>query len=459
MPIADLSVMVEELPGSQLSLTVEVPQTEVDRAFDRALQRFQSKAKIEGFRPGKAPKEIVEARIGAAALREEAIEHLVPEIVAQVLKDKDIEALDRPRVDIGEFERGRPAHFTARVSIYPEVELPDLDHLEVQRADTTVTEEMVDSRLEELRERLAEITPIERPVADGDVVVADIDVSVDGRDIPSEQRRAMEAEVREGVLIPELLAAVRGKSVGDVAEAEITLAEDHVDESLRSKRAQVRFTIQGVKEKKLPALDEDFAKQVSEGKQETVAALRETVRDDLDQAAERFAELAFEQAVVKAVVDGAEVEVPTALVDHEVIHQVEELEKRLQQQGLRLDRYLAYLQKTPEEYVAEARPEAESRIKVDLVLEQVGKELGIEPTDDQVLEYMRAQAASDPELQAKYLELVANRTAREFFKHRLTRLQILEALVAKAGGKPAGKIAEKPGDELNERQEGEEGAK
>jgi trigger factor len=447
MPIADLSVMVEELPGSQLSLTVEVPQTEVDRAFDRALQRFQSKAKIEGFRPGKAPREIVEARVGPAALREQALETLVPEIVAQVLKDQGIDALDQPRVDIAEFERGRAARFTARVSIYPEVKLPDLDHLEVTPADTTVTEEMVDSRLQELRERLAEITPVERPVAQGDLVVADIDVSVDGREIPSEQRRALETEVREGVLIPELLAAVKGKSVGEVAEAEITLAEDHVDEALRSRPAQVRFTVQGVKEKKLPELDAEFAKQVSEGKQETMADLREAVREDLTEAAARFGELAFEQAVVKAVVDGAQVEVPIALVDHEVIHQVEGLEKRLQRQGLRLDRYLSYLRKTPEEYVAEARPEAESRIKVDLVLEEAGKQLGIEPTEDQVLEYMREQAAGDPELGDKYLELVANRTARELFKHRLTRLQILERLVAKAGGK------------VTERQKGEEGAK
>jgi trigger factor len=445
MPIADLSVAVEELPGSQLSLTVEVPQSEVDKAFERALQRFQSKAKIEGFRPGKAPREIVEARVGRAALREEAIELVVPEIVAQVLADKSIEALERPRVEIGEFERGRDARFTARVTVYPEVTLPDLDQLHFERPDATVTEEMVDRRLEELREQLAEITPVERPVQAGDIVVADIDVSVGGEEIESERRRAMEAEVKEGVLIPELLSAIAGKSAGEVAEAEITLPEDHVDESLRSKPAQVRFTVQGVKEKKLPALDEDFAKQVSEGKQETVAALREAVTEDLEAAAKRFSELALERAVVKAVVDGSQVEVPAALVDHEVIHQVEDLEKRLHQQGLRLDRYRAYLNKTPEEYVNEARPDAEGRIRVDLVLEAVGKQLGVDPTDDEVLEYMREEAARDPELTKQYLELVANRTAREYFKHRLTRLKILEKLVEKAGGRETGQQTEAEG--------------
>ncbi|TMF84671.1 MAG: trigger factor, partial [Chloroflexi bacterium] len=180
MPSIDLSVAVEELPGSQLSLTLEIPQAEVDKAFDRALQRFQSKAKIEGFRPGKAPREIVEARVGAVALREEAIEILVPEVVQQVLVDKGIEGIERPRVEIADFERGQDAHFTAKVTVYPEVALPDLDQLQVERPQAAVTDEMVERRLEELRGQLAEITPVERPVQAGDLVVADIDVTVDG---------------------------------------------------------------------------------------------------------------------------------------------------------------------------------------------------------------------------------------------------------------------------------------
>lgn len=436
MASPDRVVSTEQLPGSQVGVTVEVPQAEVDKAFDRVLQRLQQRVKIEGFRPGKAPRELVEARVGAAALREEAIDLLVPEVVNEVLKDQEIEPIDRPRVDIQEFERGRPARFSAKVSIYPEVTLPDLDTLKVEIPKTDVTDEMVDRRLEELRERLAEITPVERPAQVGDIVVADIDVSVDGTDVPSEQRRAVEAEVKEGVLIPELLAVVPGKSAGEIAEADITLAEDHVDPELRSKQAHVRFTVQGVKEKVLPALDDSLAKQLSDGQQETVEALREAVKKDLEEASERLQELAFEQAVVKEVVERSEVEIPGALVEHEVAHQLQDLEERLQQQGLRLDRYLAYLQKTPEQYVADARPDAEERIKVDLVLEAAGKQMQVDPTQDEVTEYMRTQISSDPELKDRYLELVANRNIRDFYEHRLRRLQVLNSLVEQAGGKP-----------------------
>ncbi len=437
MAIADLQVSTEDLPGSQVGITVEVPPAEVDRAYNRVLQRLQQRVKIEGFRPGKAPRELVEARVGEAALREEALELLVPEVVQQVLEEKSIEAIDRPRVDIQEFERGKPARFVAKVSLYPEVKLADLDALEVESPSPEVTEEMVDQRIEELRDGLAEVTPVERPAQAGDIVVADIDVAVDGKEIPSEQRRAIEVEVKEGVLIPELFSVVPGRSAGEIAEAEITLAEDHVDEDLRGKPAHIRFTVQGVKEKKLPSLDDELAKQLSEGKQQTLAGLRDAVRDDLKETGQRLSQLAFEQAVVKQVVERSQVEVPESMVEHEVAHQLEDLEQRLQQQGLRLDRYLAYLQKTPEEWVAEARPDAENRIKVDLVLEEAGKKLEVEPTDDEVNEYMRAEAARDEDLQQRYLEMVANRAVRDYFRHRLKRLQVLRRLVEKAGGTPA----------------------
>lgn len=430
----DFSVTTEELPGSQVGLTVEVPQADVDRAFDRVLQRLQQRVKIEGFRPGKAPRELVEARVGPDTLREEAIELLVPEVVSQVLAERAIEAIDRPRVDIVDFQRGRPARFSAKVTVYPEVTLPYLESLRVERPRPEVTDQDVERRIEELRDRLAEVTPVERPAEMGDLMVADIDVSVDGTEVPGERRRGMEAELKEGVLIPELLNQLPGKEPGQAAEADITLPEDHVDPELRGKPAHIKFTVQGVKEKKLPELDDELAKQLTEGKAESVEDLRRLVREDLEEAARSLAGLAYEQAVVKAVVDGSQVEVPAALVDHEIAHQLETLEERLQRQGLRLDRYLAYLQQTPEQWIEEQRPDAESRMKVDLVLEQAGRQLQIEPTDDEVLAYMSEEANRDPELKDRYLELVANRSVRDYFRHRLTRLRILERLARMASG-------------------------
>ena len=434
MTTTDVSVVTETLPGSQVGLTIEVPQEQVDGAYERVLQRLSQRVKIGGFRPGKAPRALVEARLGASTIREEVIEFLVPPAVDRALKEREIEAIDRPQVEIQELERGRPARFTARVSVWPEVTLPDLDSLQVEKQATEVTDEMVDQRLLELREGLAQVEPVEREAQTGDVVVGDLKVTVDGEEVLSESRTASEIELREGVVIPELLAALPGHKVGEVAVADITMPEEHPDPELRGKAAKLEVTVQGVKQKTVPELSDEIAEELSSGEQKTADDLRRATREDLVGQARRLDELAFEQAAVKAVVEAAQVEVPHSLVDREVDREMEDLERRLGRRGLLLDRYLEYLNKAPEEYRAELHGDAEARVRTDVVLEQTGKELAISPTEDEVTEYMRGEAEKDPELKGQVDRLTGNEAARDYFRHRLTRLKVLEALVARLDG-------------------------
>jgi trigger factor len=431
---SEQSVVTETLPGSQVGLTIEVPQAEVDSAYERVLQRLSQRVKIGGFRPGKAPRALVEARLGPTAIREEVIEVLVPQAVDRALKDREIEAIDRPQVEIQDLERGRPARFTARVSVWPEVTLPDLDSLDVEKRTTEVTDEMVEQRLGELRERLAQVEPVEREAQVGDVVVGDLRVTVDGEEVASESRTASEIELREGVVIPELLAALPGRKVGEVAVAEITMPEEHPDPDVGGKAAKLEVTVQGVKQKTLPELSDEIAEQLSDGEQKTADDLRRATRDDLIEQARRLDELAFEQSAVKAVVEAAQVDVPHSLVDREVDREVEDLERRLGRRGLLLDRYLEYLNKTQDEYRSELHEDAEARVRTDVVLEQTGKELGINPSEDEVTEYMRGEAEKDPELKGQLDRLTGSDAARDYFRHRLTRLKVLEALVARLNG-------------------------
>jgi trigger factor len=426
------SVVAESLPGSQVGLTIEIPQAAVDAAYDRVLNRLAQRARIEGFRPGKAPRALVEARLGAAAVREEVIEALVPQVVSRAIEERSLDTLDTPQVDVIEFERGRPARLSARVSVYPEVKLPDLDSIEVAMPPAEITDELVERRIDELRDRLAQIEPVEREVRVGDVVVADLDAFVDGQAVPSEARRAMEVEVKEGVLIPELLAVVPGKRAGEVAEATTRLSDDHQDPALAGKEATVRMTVQGVKEKRVPELSDAVAEQLSGGEHKAVSEFRQAVREDLEKNAQRVAELAFEQAVLKAVVERSEVEVPTSLVEKEAQHQLEHLEERVTRQGLRLDQYLAYLGASREQWLERARPEASDRLKVDLVLEEIVRREKIEPSDEEVLEYIKQEAEQDPEVKAQLDQLTRSRAARDYFRHRLQRLKTLEILVARA---------------------------
>jgi trigger factor len=437
MTAADVSVVTETLPGSQVGLTIEVPPEQVDRAFERVLDRLAQRVRIEGFRPGKAPRPLVEARLGQSAVRDEVADTLVPPLVAQALRDHDIEAIDRPRVEIQELERGRPARFTARVSVMPEVTLPDLDSLRVERRQTEVGEDMVEDRLRELRERLAQVEPVEREVREGDVVVADLRVLVDGSEVTSESRSATEVEVRDGALVPELRAALPGHRIDDVVAVDLTLPEDHPNPALRARAAQLEVTIRGVKEKLVPELTDQVAGQLSDGEQTTAGALREAVRQDLVERARHLDDLTFEQAAVAAVVEASQVDPPAALVDREIDRQVEDLQHTLQRRGLRLDRYLEYVGKTEAEYRQEQRPEAEGRIRVDLVLEELGKRMAIAPGEEEVRDYMRAQAERDEEVQRQLGSLLSSRAALDYFGHRLTRLKVLEALVARLGGAPA----------------------
>ena len=428
-------MVTESFPGSQVGLTIEVPAEQVDAAYERALARLAQRVKIEGFRPGKAPRALVEARVGQAALREEVIDSLVPGVVGQALRDGSIEPIDRPRVDVLEIERGRPARLTARVSVMPEVQLPDLENLRVEPVRTEVTDEMVDARILDLRERLAEITPVEREVRQGDLVVADLEVVVEGAPLESEARKATEVEVAEGRIVPELLAVLPGRREGEVAEAEVTLPSDHPDTNLAGRPATLRMTVRGVKEKRLPELDDELAGRLSEGEASTVDELRASVRRDLEESAARMDELRYEQEVLNRVVEESSVEVPPPLVEHELEHQVQELQERLGRQGLRLDRYLSYLGLTAEQWLERARPDAENRIKVDLVLEEASRRRGVQPSAEDLAAYVREQTAADPELEGKADELLASPATHDYFEHRLRRLQTLRWLVGLASGK------------------------
>jgi len=430
-----LSVVTERLPKSQVGMTIEVPADVVDATYDRVLSRLASRAKIEGFRPGKAPRALVEARIGPAVLREEVVETMVPEVVRQALDEKAIDPIDNPDVEVLELERGRPAKLKATISVMPEVTLAELTKLKVEPPDHTheFTDEMVERRLEDLRDPMAEITPVEREVRTGDIAVIDIEVEADGQIVESETRKSTEAEVKEGVLLPELNAVLPGTFAGETREAKVTFPESYSNPELAGKEATIRVTVRGVKEKVLPVLDDALVKSLTNGKQVTVEAYRQAVREELEESAHAVEKVDREQAVVKALVEASSVEVPEALIDRELTSELESLERTVNRQGLKLDRYLEYLGKSIEQWMADQRPDAEARLRIDLVLAEYARREGLEPSDEEVDKFLAEQAGADDELKGQVAELKQNRTARSYFGSRLRRRRVLDHLVQNAG--------------------------
>ncbi|MEO8745761.1 MAG: trigger factor [Candidatus Dormiibacterota bacterium] len=432
MPI-ELSVSTEPLPKSQVGMTIEVPAETVDATYERVLNRLVSRAKIEGFRPGRAPRALVEARVGPAALREEVVESMVPDVMRQALQEKSIDPIDNPDVEILELERGRPAKLKATISVMPEVTLADATTLNPTTTPIEVTDDMLEHRLEDLRRPLAEITPVEREVRLADIAVIDVEVEVSGEVVESESRTAMEAELREGVLLPELLAVLPGTFVDETREAKVSFPDTYSDPKLAGKEATIRVTVRGVKEKILPVLDDELAKVLSNGAHETAAAYEESVRAGLEESARAMARLEQEQAVVKALVDASSVEIPETLVDKELTSQLESMERSLNRQGLRIDRYLEYLGKTLEQWMAEERPEAEARLKVDLVLAEFARRENLEPSEEDAVHFLEDEAARDDELKGQVAELKKSPSARRYFASRLRRRRVLERLVEVVG--------------------------
>ena len=425
---ASLSVTTEQLPKSQLGMTIEVPAETVDATYDRVLNRLASRSKLEGFRPGRAPRALVEARLGPAVLREEVVETMVPEVLRQALEEKSINPIDNPDVEVVELERGRPARLKATVSVMPEVTLGDAAALKVARPSVDVTDEMLERRLQDVREPMAEITPVDREARAGDIAVIDVEVEADGEVVPSESRQAMEAELKEGVLLPELLEAIPGAKVGETRSVTVTFPDDYGEPKLAGKDGTIKVTVQGVKEKVLPELDDALAKQLSDGKHETVEAYRGATREQLEESAKALSQMAREQAAVKALIDASAVEIPDALVERELASHLDSLNRSLNRQGLRLDRYLEYLGKTPEQWIAEERPEAEAHVKRDLVLDEFARREHIEPSDDEVTAYIEQEAAKDEELKGQVEELKGGPNSRRFFSARLRRVRVLDRL-------------------------------
>jgi trigger factor len=432
---AELSVVTEQLPKSQVGMTIEVPTELVDATYERVLNRLVSRARIEGFRPGKAPRALVEARLGPAVVREEVVEAMVPDVMRQALLEKAIDPIDNPDVEILELERGRPARLKATISVMPEVTLADVTTLHPDLHGHDVTEEMLQRRLEDVRQPMAEITPVEREARLGDIAIIDVEVEVDGEVIESETQKAMEAELKEGVLLPELLAALPGTFVDETRDAKVTFPETYSDPKLAGKNATIRVTLRGVKEKVLPPLDDALAKILSEGAHETVESYRESVRQELEGSVRAMEKLEREQEVVRALVEASSVEVPQTLVDRELTSQLESMERTLNRQGLKLERYFEYLGKTLDEWMAEQRPDAEARLKVDLVLAEFAKRENLEPSDEDVIKFLEEQAGRDDELKGQVTQLKQSPSARSYFASRLRRARVLDRLLEISGAR------------------------
>ncbi len=388
-----LSVSVEKLEGHKVRLEVTVDQSDVARAYEQAYRRLAGRVNVPGFRRGKTPRPVLERYVGAQALKEEALDIVLPPSYSRALDQKDLDPIDSPELDVVTFEEGSPLVFKATVEVKPEVILGKYKGLGLSVPPKAVDPSEVERQLEAVRERRAELEPTEpgTAVEDGLFAVVDYHGTVDGKPFPGGDTEGALVQAGAGQLEAPFEEAIKGAKAGDERECTLTFGDDHPTPELRGKEAKIKIKVREVKRKKLPPLTDELAREVAGV---DVAGLRERIEKSLAERNKREAKEELARQVVLKVTDEAKVDVPETLVKRRMDRMTRDMDERLQRQGMSLDKYLELVNLEREKWDTDLRDRAEHQVKKDLVLEAVAKREKIEATEPEVeFEIARIAAA------------------------------------------------------------------
>jgi trigger factor len=424
-----MQVNVTQRPGSVVQLDIELPTEQVERAIERAFNRVSPRVRVPGFRPGKAPRAIIEKQIGWPALRQEAMDLVIPEALSQAVVDHKLEAITTPEVDVEQFERLQPARFKALVTVRPTVTLGDVKAVKVPLEKTAVTPDQVDKSIEELRRGLGVLAPAEnRPVQEGDHLVVDLEVLREGVPVDEQPASDMEMDVDSTSLIPGLAEAVIGMNAGETRDIPLTLPDDYRRSELAGQPVVFHLTVKEVKERQLPELDDELARTAGAG--DTLAELRQRVEERLASAIERDAVFAQQKAALDALVNSSTFEVPEVLVEGEIDREIRNLAVSLGQQGIDFDKFIEYGGADLNQMREERRQNARERVAQELVLDALAETQGLEPSPEHIDSEARRTLAGAPDAE----KLLRSDRVQAYVRERLRLQWALLWLAATARG-------------------------
>ena len=380
-----MRTQVSELPESRVRVEVGVPADDVERRLERAARSLAREMRVPGFRKGKVPPSMVLQRVGRQAVLEQALRDALPEWYERALLETGIAPVGDPKLDVPDLPgEGEELEFSIEVAVRPKARLGDYRGLEVGRAEPEVPHEAVQAELDRLRDGFASLSAVERPAAEGDLVLLDYDGTVDGEPFEGSTARDLMVEVGRETLVPEFDRALTGASAGDEVTVEVEFPADHDEERLAGKRADFAVRVKEVREKDLPDLDDDFAAEASEF--ETLDELREEIASRIRAALERRADAEFRGAAVDAVAERAEVELPKEVVHARAHEMWERLERSLAERGVTPEAYARMQGKGRHELIEGLEPDAERALRREAVLEAVAEAEGVEVSDHDLME-------------------------------------------------------------------------
>jgi trigger factor len=377
-----VGVTTERLPRSLISLEIEVEDDRLEAQMDKASTRLSQRVKIPGFRPGKAPRQIVERMLGRSALVQEALEQLLPDIYSETIESESIDAIGQPSFELKSME---PVVVAATVPVRPTVDIKEYQALRAPKEEVAPTEEQVEAALTNLRRRYATLDPVDRPVQWGDTVRADVTVSVEGT-TETHTEEGAEFAVLEGttVSLPGFLEHLIGLERGGPYEIEFALPDDFVAEDLKGKNAHYTITVHEVKEEVLPDLDDDFAKSLGEEDLQTAAQVRERIEQNVRAQVEAQAVTAYQEEILDVLIASAEIDYPEVLVEHEVDRMVDQESNHASHTREELDRWLQQIGRTEDEVREELHPRADLAVRRALVLNELAEKEGITVEESEI---------------------------------------------------------------------------
>ncbi|MBU8905077.1 trigger factor [Desertibacillus haloalkaliphilus] len=374
----------EKLEGNQGVLTVDVEAEKVDAALDQAFKKVRNQVNVPGFRKGKVPRSLFEQKFGVESLYQDALDILLPEAYAQAIDEAGIEPVDRPDIDIDQMEKGSNLIFKANVTVKPEVQLGEYKGLEVEEKDVTVADEDVENELKQLQENQAELVVVEdQAIENGDTAVMDFEGFVDGEAFEGGQAENYSLEIGSGQFIPGFEEQLVGLKAGDEKDVEVTFPEEYHSEDLAGKPATFKVKVHEVKRKELPALDDEFAKDVNENV-ETLDELKQELKDKLVKDKEHEADHHKRDTVVEAAAENATIDIPEAMITTEVDRMLQEFSQRLQAQGMTIDMYYQFAGTDEEGMREQFKSDAEKRVRINLTLEAIADAENIEVSEEDV---------------------------------------------------------------------------
>ena len=423
-----MNYKMDKIENNVVKLEITVEAGQFNEALTKAFKRNAKKFNIPGFRKGKAPINMVKKYYGEGVLFEDAINICCEDTYPKALEESNIRPVDYPEIDIVQIGEGKEFIYTAKVTVYPEVELGQYKGVEVKKVEYVVAEEEIDSQINAMQQKNARVeTKTEGTVENGNIAVIDFKGFVDGVAFEGGEGTDYSLEIGSGTFIGDFENQLVGASVGETKNVSVEFPAEYGKEELNGKPAVFEVTVKEIKVKELPAVDDEFAKEVSEF--DTIAELKADMRKKLEEANELKAKREFEEAVIEAVCENAKVDIPKVMIDKEVDNMLKDFEMRLKYQGLDLNTYYQFTNNSEDKMRDFMKDGAEKRVKTELVMGKLAEVEKMEVSDEEILAKATeiAKQYGDQDIE-KTTKLIVD-SQREYVKANIVNEKLVDMLV------------------------------